>query len=92
MEETTTEYRLQFSIRAKLLAIQKRRLYSNSLLFQVVLFIPEIFKDMFNSCTYLRVLQLWLILKINNPKQLVHINCEIHFTSEIEFTSGHLGQ
>lgn len=59
---------------------------------QAVLFVPEVSKDVFNSCTQLRDLQLWLILKINNPNQFGLINCEIHFTSEIEFTSGHTGQ
>lgn len=57
-----------------------------------VLFVPELSKDAFNSCTHLRLPPLWLTLKINNPNQLGRINCEIHFTREMEFTSGHAGQ
>lgn len=69
-----------------------KRIQPIPLVSQRVLFVPEISKGAFNSCPHLRVLQLWLTLEINNPNQLGHINCEIHFTREIEFTSGHVGQ
>lgn len=91
MEERTTECRLH-SVVKQVAGNTQRRLQSNPLLSQAVLFVPEVSKNAFNSRTQLRDLQLWLILKINNPNQLGLINCEIHFTSELEFTSGHIGQ